>query len=216
MHVMRADGIIDDQIVLSALTWLVERVRVAVTEPERFAECFVDVVCLAFGYYEKTNDDSAHTVQLRHRLGELGNMGVRVVASCGNHHSPAPVQPAALTYLARPETIPATELISVGALNPDLSQAAYSNFGPWVRLWTVGTALLSAMPYFGHQRLHREPRAEHDPENLGSGFATWGGTSFAAAVIAGQLAALIAEDDDVRVTHDAAHDRARRSLHKLR
>jgi hypothetical protein len=217
LRIMRADGIMDEQSVLSALGWLVERVKVAVAQPERFAECFVDVVCLAFGYYEQIPADSVHTVRLRRLLGELGNLGVRVVASAGNHKSDTPVFPAALTALARPDTVPETELISVGALNPDLSRADYSNFGDWVRLWTVGTALVSAvpMPVFDHLRPLRESPTAYEPDNLASGFALWGGTSFAAAVIAGQLAALVTEDDDARATCDSARGRARRALDRL-
>jgi hypothetical protein len=212
MHVMRADGIIDEQVILSALEWLVERVRGAEADPQRF----VDVVCLAFGYYEQTTEDSHHTIQLRRLLGELGDMGVRVVASAGNHASDAPVFPAALTALAQPDTVPRTELVSVGALNPDLSQAAYSNFGDWVMVWTVGTALVSAMPLFGHQRLHREPASNYLEDNLASGFARWSGTSFAAAVTAGLIAAAIMDDDDDQVAPDAAHGRAGRALDRMR
>jgi subtilisin family serine protease len=212
MHVMRADGIVDESLVLSALEWLVDRVRGAAAHPERF----VDVVSLSFGYYEQDPADSEHTAVLRRLLGQLGDMGVRVVASAGNHASDAPVFPGALTRFAKPGTVPRTELISVGALNPDLSQAAYSNYGDWVLVWTVGTGLISAMPArLGRQRVNREPAKEYDPDNLASGYARWSGTSFAAAVIAGQFAALVTDDESVGVTPDAAHARAHRALGRV-
>jgi subtilisin family serine protease len=208
MHVMNGDGVLEEDLVLDALQWLLKRVRAAADDPDRF----VDVICLAFGYYEQVPADTAHTRELRSLLGDLGDLGVRVVASAGNHASDAPVHPASLTRLATPDSLPRTELICVGALNPDGSRASYSNHGDWVGVWAPGTALVSTLPEFDGKGDSAVPQP-YQPGRLASGFARWAGTSFAAAVIAGQLAgALTAYAEHTHqaldVDPESAHRRA--------
>ncbi|HEX2705227.1 MAG TPA: hypothetical protein VHM65_05670, partial [Candidatus Lustribacter sp.] len=41
------------------------------------------------------------------------------------------------------------------------------------------------------------PRATVDPDDLSGGFGIWSGTSFAAPVLAGELAAHLAADPDI-------------------
>jgi Subtilase family len=215
LHAMHGDGVLDEETVNSALQWLLERVRRAGDAPE----LFVDVICLAFGYYEQQPSDNRSTAHLRQLLGELGDLGVRVVASAGNHGSDAQVLPAAFADQRYQDagTAPATQLISVGALNPDGSRAAYSNFGDWVRAWEVGTALMSTIPIFGTEQ-DASVVAEFDPANLVDGFARWGGTSFAAAAFAARLAQALVDDaepDGTRlrdVSAPAAQLRAARAL----
>lgn len=214
LHAMQGDGVLDESTVNSALKWLLERVRRAGDAPEHF----VDLICLSFGYYEQQPSDNRSTAELRCLLGELGDLGVRVVASAGNHGSQAPVLPAAFAdrRYKYAGTAPATQLISVGALNPDGSRAAYSNFGPWVRKWALGTALMSTIPVFG--AAHKRTVTEFDPANLVGGFARWGGTSFAAAVFAGRLAQALVDDAERNgssmrdVSPHAARQRATRAL----
>ena len=59
--------------------------------------------------------------------------------------------------------------------------------------------MLSTMPRFqgglparGHRAFDR-PRASIDPDDFRGGFAVWSGTSFAAPVLAGQLASEMCE-----------------------
>jgi hypothetical protein len=92
-------------------------------------------------------------------------------------------------------------------LNPDLvSTALFSNTGPWVRAYEPGAAVMSTMPPFqgGMQPLARttaygRDRAAIDPDNYArgsdrtGGFALWSGTSFAAPMMAGKLAAYLVD-----------------------
>jgi hypothetical protein len=196
MHAMRGDGSLDEHLVLDALAWLYERVAraVATGDPARF----VDIVCLAFGYYEQDTDDEEHTGRLRQLLGDLGQLGVQVVVSAGNQSSDTPCFPAAL---AGCQPRPEVRMRSVGALNPDGYEADYTNFGGWVTDWEVGTALVSTVPAFGVRHRHGDEPGPHEyePDNLVSGFAGWGGTSFAAGAFAARLAgALCAGGADLR------------------
>ncbi|MEN3305670.1 MAG: hypothetical protein V7603_1872 [Micromonosporaceae bacterium] len=202
LHAMYGDGSLDPKVVLHALTWLRDRVGGAAADPERF----VDVLCLAFGYYERGARDERHTADLFQVLGDLGNLGVRVVMSAGNQASDLPCFPAALAGNAEG---PRTRLASVGAVNPDGSFAEYSNFGTWVKEQAVGTAVVSTTPRFGRPQ---DGTHEYNPNNLVSGFANWGGTSFAAGVFAGCVAAALsagAAGTELRdVSGDAPHQRA--------
>lgn len=217
MHVMHGDGVLEEGAVMGALQWLLGRVRRAADDPS----LFVDVICLSFGYYEQQPVDS-QTADLRCVLGELGSLGVRVVASAGNHHNDSPVYPAAFAGKRYASEAPRTRLISVGALNPDGSRAAYSNYGSWVRWWEVGTALMSTMPVFG-KMLPAKNILEYQPEHLVAGFATWGGTSFSAAVLAGRLARALVDnaahdgaDSMLDMSVASAHRRAARAFKAVR
>ena len=87
--------------------------------------------------------------------------------------------------------------VSVGALNPDRATTAlFSNVGPWVRTFAVGAAVLSTLPDFrgGLQASARDDqyarrRLTIAPEDYRGGFAVWSGTSFAAPLVAGLIAA---------------------------
>ena len=57
------------------------------------------------------------------------------------------------------------------------------------------------------------PRSTPDPDDYTSGFCTWSGTSFAAPVLAGQIAAALAADPAIgKVDRDAAVARARAAM----
>lgn len=85
-----------------------------------------------------------------------------VVACAGNTASSRPFWPAALPGV-----------VAVGALDGD-GRAAFSAYGPWVDVWAQGVGLTSSFLDYGD--FH--------------GYATWSGTSFAAAVVTGALARL--------------------------
>jgi hypothetical protein len=202
---MLGNGVLEPEPALDALAWLLDRVRGAGTDASKF----VDIVGLSFGYYERSASDEKQTARLRELLGELGNLGVRVVVSAGNHQSSVAPYPAAFADPAFTHA-PPTRLISVGALNPDGSSAKYSNFGPWVSVKAPGTALISLSPPFGHAAADRT--AEYNPANLFGGFARWSGTSFAAAVLSGRLARALCDQTSGTALRDvspeAAHRRA--------
>jgi subtilisin family serine protease len=133
-------------------------------------------------------------------LRALGALGVAVVTSAGNDATTRPMFPAAfaphpqgLVRRNEPGVLP---IVSVGALNPDGSIAMFSNEGPWVRVHRPGAALVSTLPVtFDASRApslettyRGEVRATIDPDDFSSGFGTWSGTSFAAPILAGEIA----------------------------
>lgn len=182
-QVMDRHGTFWEGAVVASLQALVKRVA----SGER-----LDVVCLAFGYYCATPGTDRHTRELAQLLGELGENDVEVVVSAGNDSTDCPSFPAALAHFGSPK--PDVPLVAVGALNPDGSPAGYSNHGDWVGEKAVGTAVVSTIPKgFATEKASSEP-TEFNDKNLASGFATWGGTSFAAAVYAGGRAAEIAAE----------------------
>ena len=75
----------------------------------------------------------------------------------------------------------------------------FSNDGPWVRYLRPGAAPGQHLPHDATTPRRRpatevptaggEVRRSLDPDNYSAGFAIWSGTSFAAPVFAGQLAA---------------------------
>ncbi|NUT32134.1 MAG: S8/S53 family peptidase [Hamadaea sp.] len=208
LQVMRTDGSLDEDEVLAALEWILDRVRTG------DAASFVDVVSLSFGYFEQPGDE-AHTAKLGEVLGELGALGVRVVASAGNHKTDAPVYPAAFageTWLPKP----AVPLISLGALNPDGAQASYSNFGGWVSHWDIGTSVISTLPRAFGSTSAPAGATDFDGRNFGGGFARWGGTSFSAASFAGRLARALTDqavgDSLTDIRPAACAERAARAL----
>jgi serine protease len=87
-------------------------------------------------------------------------------------------------------------IMSVGALNPNGTDALFSNAGPWVRAYAAGAAVMSTMPEFqggleptARTEAYARRRESLDPDDYTSGFALWSGTSFAAPLFAGQVAA---------------------------
>jgi subtilisin family serine protease len=92
----------------------------------------------------------------------------------------------------------AAPLVSVGALNPNGTTALFSNTGPWVRCYAPGASVVSTVPMTdgGAQPIARtvaagRKRETIDPDDYSAGFAVWSGTSFAAPVIAGRIAAAL-------------------------
>ena len=91
-----------------------------------------------------------------------------IVASAGNDGADRPVWPAALPGV-----------VGVGALNRSDSPWKKSNHGPGVRAWSRGVGLDSTFVTLA-------PRF--------AGWATWSGTSFAAAHVSGAVAAISTRD----------------------
>jgi hypothetical protein len=205
IRVMQSDGAVAESDLLDALKLLVVRQHLAQAAGGDPSEA-IDVISLSLGYYHEQPDDVTFDPQLLHSLRALGQRGVAVVAAAGNDSTSRPMYPAAFTpypdgYVDAFET-GSVPLISVGALNPDRTIALFSNAGPWVQCHAPGAALVSTFPVTfdaSAQSAFRVDvpgdgvRATIDPDNFHSGFGTWSGTSFAAPVLAGDLAQCLVE-----------------------
>jgi hypothetical protein len=124
----------------------------------------VDIVNFSFGC---ATDDGQPPLVLSAAIAALGPQTV-VVAAAGNHgaspngSTPTPSWPAALD-----------NVIAVGALGSQ-GPAPFSPEAPWVDAFAPGVGVASTCP----------------PDGEGGGlFARWSGTSFAAALVTGAIAA---------------------------
>jgi hypothetical protein len=86
-------------------------------------------------------------------------------------------------------------------LNPNGTDAMFTNTGPWVRVYDQGASVVSTVPQFqgGWQPIARTEayqrvRETIDPDDYTGRFALWSGTSFAAPLFAGRLAAKLLPD----------------------
>jgi len=198
VRVLRADGVVAEADLLEALLLLWLRQRKAIHE--RRPELLVDVITLSLGYYHEAAADAAFDPLLLAPLQALGRLGVVVVASAGNDATLRPMYPAAFSPhaggpvpQARHDEVP---VVAVGATNPDRSVAMFSNEGPWVRAHRPGAALVSTLPPFDGARgpsleqdgVGKVHRSTLDPDDFSSGFGVWSGTSFAAPILAGEIA----------------------------
>lgn len=178
----------------------------------------VHVLNLSFSFYHETPDDPSTISDIRGLLETLRDEhGVIVVCSAGNEATDRPTYPAAL---------PATgdHHLSVGALNPaNRSVALFSNIGDWVDVYAPGVAIVSTVPVDfdgGIQAGTRDDKVGRRRETLDiddfrGGFGVWSGTSFAAPLVAGRIAARLAagQDPDAAIAdvldelEDADHSR---------
>jgi len=112
---------------------------------------------------------------------------VLIVASAGNDGSEVPLYPAAFG---------APTVRAVGALNPDLTGAGFSNRGSWVDCSAVGVGVVSTFV----EGL-TPPEGDLDVPDLtfpADAWAAWTGTSFTAPQISGAVAALCAADSTLK------------------
>jgi subtilisin family serine protease len=110
-----------------------------------------------------------------------------VVAAAGNDATDDRFYPAALPWV-----------VGVGATNADgTERAAFSNFGPWVDCCARGEDIVNA---YGTGRY----RTEFGEVREFDGLAVWSGTSFAAPLVAGAIAARM---DGGRLSAAEARDR---------
>lgn len=136
-----------------------------------------DIINLSFGGYTRSN-----RMPLAHRkaFSRLRDSTV-VVAAAGNHNPDDERQKASMGRRFWPASM--KRVVAVAALqqNPDdgVKLADFSNYGPWVTLSAVGTDVLSTFV--------------SDFEDF-RGWATWSGTSFAAPIVAGRIAAAMTDD----------------------
>jgi subtilisin family serine protease len=159
LRVMSNDGKLHSGDVVNALHWLHD-------EYIQQENGVVDVVLMAFGRPQKPGE--ADQRGIRRGISKLGRKGVKFVASAGNDHSHTETFPACLA------TEQGSPVVSVGAGTSAADHEPYSNHGPWVCQWRPGT----------HVSLMPVTAAGTDP----NGYAVWSGTSFSAAIYAGELA----------------------------
>jgi subtilisin family serine protease len=160
----------------------------------------IDVLNLSMGYYHETPEDELFDPTMYEILALLGDCGTVVVCSAGNDATARPMFPAAFApWLDGHGPVAPDQnrapVVSVGALNPNGTDAMFSNTGPWVRAYDTGAAVVSTVPQFqgGWQPIARTEafqriRETIDPDDYSGRFAVWSGTSFAAPLFAGRVA----------------------------
>jgi thermitase len=109
-----------------------------------------------------------------------------IIASAGNDAGVQPVYPAAF---------PQPAVKAVGALNADLTGAAFSNRGDWVDCSAVGVGIVST---FVKGKLPPETDLGADISFGTDSWATWSGTSFTAPQISGAVARLCADNASLK------------------
>lgn len=116
-----------------------------------------------------------------------------LVCAAGNDGDQGPFEPASQGWP-----------VAVGALDPDGSQAGYSNYGSWVDVWARGSDIVNAYPK-GKYQYSEPPRAgKSAAANFTAGLARWSGTSFATPLVAGLVAArMSAYGENARQAWDA-------------
>lgn len=126
--------------------------------------------------------------------------GLLVVAAAGNDASDSPWYPAGYAADRRYRNV----VVSVGALDgeghrrarpPHSRVASFSNHGPWVTAWAPGVDLVAAYPRDVKFEYKDDVQAVVATETFPTGMARWSGTSFAAPVVAAQVAARAAGGD---------------------
>jgi subtilisin family serine protease len=188
-RVVPSDGPIVESELVTALSQIAELAkRYRTDQPGGVA---IDVLNLSMGYYHENPEDAAFDPIMMGILEILASHGVVVVASAGNNSTSRPCYPAAFSLSAM--TIP---VVAVGALNPNESDALFSNVGDWVTAYRSGAAVISTIPPVFKGGLepaarwtsHDRVRESLDPDDFSAGFAIWSGTSFSAPIAAGELA----------------------------
>jgi subtilisin family serine protease len=104
---------------------------------------------------------------------------IAVVAAAGNAGSQDLTYPAAFDGV-----------LSVGGLDRSGQRAFWSNYGDWVRVWAPSEHLWAE--YVAGQELPENDPDQHVETWADGDWASWSGTSFATALVSGQLAVLMA------------------------
>jgi subtilisin family serine protease len=206
VRVMPSDGAVPEHVLLDSLHLLALRQAEAVRKQDPTQ--IIDVLSLSLGYYHEQVADAEFDLLLLQPLAELARCGVAVTVAAGNDATTRPMFPAAFAArpggVAGPAEHDSVPLISVGALNPAGPIALFSNAGPWVSCHRPGAALVSTFPTTFDASGQASAavgsganlRATIDPDNFAGGFGTWSGTSFAAPVLAGELAQALVTGPD--------------------
>lgn len=180
------------------------------------ADLVVDVLSLSLGYYHESPADEITDQQFHALVAAFVERGVVVVAAAGNDSTDEPLYPAGFTAplatSASTATLDALPIASVGSLNASpASVALFSNAGTWVNAYRPGAAVVSTMPTNfqgpggastsvaapGGAAPTTRPRGTMDPDDFSSGFGVWSGTSFAAPILAAEVAARLVHSEDL-------------------
>jgi subtilisin family serine protease len=190
IRLMHSDGIVYEGDLLCALQLIAA--RVAAAHRDNNPALMVDAVSLSLGYFTESPADVAYTSGLRQIIDSLRSQGVVVAAAAGNFATRRRFYPAA--FAGRPSPPGELPLLSVGALNPNGSRAAFSDGGSWVTGWAPGAGVMSTFPADLNGdaaaaievpgRSLSDTIASLDSDDYRSGFAVWSGTSFAAPALA--------------------------------
>ena len=222
-RIVGSDGPVVESDLIEALRGIAELARRHRDgEPNGLA---IDVLSISMGYYHETPEDLQFDPTMYDILRLMGECGVSVVCSAGNDATARPMFPAAFAPWADgkggvPASTHAVPIVSVGALNPNGTDALFSNAGPWVRAYAPGAAVMSTLPPFqgglepaARTEAYMRVRESIDPDDFTGAFALWSGTSFAAPLFAGRIAARLADRiDPGRDDRSAAVERAWEAL----
>jgi hypothetical protein len=221
--VMSSEGLVAEDDVLELLLDLLEGQLDALDNSEAAAIIDVLTLSFGCYHEDLSDDDSDPSAltagNFATALRDLGKVGILVVAGAGNDATARPFVPAAFAgdVTAGSGGLP---LVSVGSLNPDQRKVSlFSNSGSWVTTYRHGAAIVSTLPrrqnagsqastdVAGIDTLPEpeqqavlagtsprpQDRATIDLDDYTGGFGVWSGTSFAAPVLAGQLAHALAD-----------------------
>ncbi|MDQ2782887.1 MAG: S8/S53 family peptidase [Actinomycetota bacterium] len=217
IRVMPSDGTVDEHDLTVALNMLL--VRQARAQTLGLANEVIDVLSLSLGYYHESPDDERYTSGLARTLRQFGRLGVAVVASAGNDATTTKMFPAGLAPVkGRHTESNVVPVLSVGALNPNGTISMFSNGGDWISCNRPGAAVVSTLPQTfngGLQPARRfGSREDVDGDDFAGGFGIWSGTSFAAPVLAGELAQCLVSSGSLgRLDAESARTRAWAAIH---
>ena len=194
IRVMPSDGVVEEHQLCIALNKLL--VRQAQAQANGALDDVIDVMSLSLGYYHEDPEDVRYSSVLAGTLRSFAALGVTVVTAAGNDHTTTPFFPAGFASREKGLDQPADRvpLVSVGALNPNGSKALFSNSGDWVSCYRPGANVVSTLPttFDGSTQpdiVTPDGGESVDRDDFTGGFGVWSGTSFAAPVLAGELAA---------------------------
>ncbi|PFG18629.1 S8/S53 family peptidase [Serinibacter salmoneus] len=218
-------GVVPESDLLSALENVAD--LVAANREDPGTGVGLDVLCLSLGFYPEDPDEADDDHILRPSLERLTRLGVTVVLSAGNEATNRPFYPAAYAGAG----LSGAPVLSVGARNPNGTIALFSNTGDWVTTYATGAALVSTspplrgglQPLAARESLPGGPsqrRESLDPDDYSApdpgnpdepqgGFAIWSGTSFAAPVVAAEVAVALGRTLPRKQSGDDAVARAR-------
>ncbi len=202
--VMSRDGIAVETEVHTALVLLLLRHVNGVLD--NHPDDVIDVLSVSMGYYPDPSDDPGEEHRFRILFQRYCDWQVIVCAGSGNDATRRPLYPAAFADTEDPDPahLP-VPLLAVGALNPGCrTTALFSNVGSWVRYLRCGAAVVSTVPttFRGGAQASQVGvgimaggRSTIDPEDYGSGFSVWSGTSFSTPAVAADAARGLAADE---------------------
>ena len=141
------------------------------------ADDAVQVINLSFagGVFEDGRNAAGLAEVLRDLPGRIA-----VVAAAGNDASDTPTWPAAFERVI---AVGALDLTATHFGGPPLAQ--FSNCGSWVNAYASGVDVLG--PFVTFKETGSDVYGIHPPQDF-TGWATWSGTSFAAAIVSGRIA----------------------------